>query len=178
LVLPGLVLSVALALYQLSAKPSQAAIPAAEFADSCDLRHFEQRQGWPAGAVVLTPPLIGAHFLALAEGPKVVTIPNHPSAQGIERSYRFLDPSTADPRALLDASKATHVALCGWRGPPSPHLETAYPFAAALMEGHPPSWLRECPTDASSPLRLYSYRNADGSDAPCPVSTASAQALP
>lgn len=178
LILPGLVLSAAMALYQLSARPSQAAIPAGEFADSCDLRHIEPRQGWPAGAVVLTPPLIGAHFLALAEGPKVVTIPNHPSAQGIERSYRFLDPSTADPRTFLDASKATHVALCGWRGPPSLELENTYPFAAALMEGHPPSWLKECPTDASSPLRLYRYRNADGSEATCPVSTVSAQALP
>jgi hypothetical protein len=43
------------------------------------------------------------------------------------------------------------------------------------MEGRPPIWLRECPTDASSPLRIYSYRNADGSDAGCPVSTAQAQ---
>ncbi|MFD2056152.1 hypothetical protein ACFSQT_24710 [Mesorhizobium calcicola] len=178
LILPGLVLSVAIALYQLSARPAPDAIPAAEFADSCDLRHFEAQSGWPAGAIVLTPPLIGAHFLALAEGPKVVTVPNHPSAWGIERSYRFLDPSTADPRAFLDASRATHVALCARRGPPSPYLETAYPFAAALMEGHPPSWLKACTTDVSSPLRLYSYRNADGSDATCPASAASAQARP
>lgn len=178
LVLPGLVLSAAIALYQLSVRPAPDAIPATEFADSCDLTHFEPQPVWPAAAIVLTPPLIGAHFLALAEGPKVVTVPNHPSAHGIERSYRFLDPSTADPRSFLDASRATHVALCAHRGPPSPYLEAAYPFAAALMEGHPPSWLRECPTDASSPLRLYSYRNADGSDAACPVSTASAQARP
>jgi hypothetical protein len=178
LIVPGLVLSVAMALYQLSARTSPAAIPAAEFADSCDLSHFELRWGWPAGAIVLTPPLIGAHFLALAEGPRVVTVPNHPSALGLGRSYRFLDPSTVDPRMFLDASKATHVALCAWRSSPSQNLETAYPFAATLMEGHPPSWLRECPTDASSPLRLYSYRNADASDATCPASTAFAQALP
>jgi hypothetical protein len=101
-----------------------------------------------------------------------VTIGNHRSAQGIERSYRFLDPATADPRAYLDASKATHVALCAWRDPPLPKLEALYPFAAVLMEGRPPPWLRECPTDASSPLRIYAYRNADGSDAGCPVSTA------
>ncbi|MBZ9858012.1 DUF998 domain-containing protein [Mesorhizobium sp. CA13] len=178
LILPGLVLSGTMALYHLSVRPSQSSIPAAEFADSCDLGHFEPQQDWPAGAVVLSPPLIGSYFVALAKGPKVVTIPNHRSAVGIERSYRFLDPSTVDPRAFLDASKATHVALCAWREPPSPYLEAAYPFAAALMEGHPPAWLRECPTDASSPLRFYSYRNADGSDAACPVSTASAQARP
>ncbi len=178
LIAPGLVLSGAMALYHLSVRPSQAAVPAAEFADGCYFSHFEPQRGWPAGAVVLSPPLIGSHFVALAEGPKVVTIPNHPSAKGIERSYRFLDPSTADPRAILDASKATHVAICAWRGPPSPQLETAYPFAAALMEGHPPAWLRECTTDASSPLRIYSYRNPDGSDAGCPASTLSVQALP
>jgi len=178
LILPGLVLSGAMALYHLSIKPAQAAVPAAELADGCYSSPFEPEQGWPSGAVVLSPPLIGSRFVALAEGPKVVTIPNHPSAKGIERSYRFLDPASADPRAILDASKATHVAICAWRGPPLPGLETAYPFAAALMEGHPPAWLRECPTKASSPLRIYSYRNADGSDAVCPASTLAAQARP
>jgi len=177
LILPGIVLS-AIALYHLSLRPSQAATPAGELADLCDLNHFQPRQSWPANAVVLAPPLIGAYFVALADGPKVVTVPNHRSAQGIERSYRFLDPSTADPRVLLDASKATHVALCAYRGPPLPGLETGYPFAAALMEGRPPTWLKECPTDASSPLRIYSYRNADGSDAACPASTLAAQARP
>lgn len=178
LILPGLVLSGAMALYHLSVRPSQASVPAAEFADSCYFSHFEPQQSWPASAVVLSPPLIGSHFVALAQGPRVVTVPNHPSAQGIERSYRFLDPSTADPRTILDQSKATHVVICAWRGPPSPDLETAYPFAAALMEGHPPPWLKECPTDVSSPLRIYSYRNTDGSDPGCPASTPSAQARP
>ena len=178
LILPGLVLSGAMALYHLSVKPAQAAVPAAELADGCYYSPFEPEQGWPSGAVVLSPPLIGSRFVALAEGPKVVTIPNHPSAKGIERSYRFLDPATADPRAILDASKATHVAICAWRGPPLPGLEAAYPFAAGLIEGRPPAWLRECPTKASSPLRIYSYRNADGSDAACPTSTLAAQARP
>lgn len=178
LILPGLVLSVAMVLYNLSAKPSEAAVPAAELADNCYSSPFEPELGWPSGAVVLSPPLIGSRFVALAEGPKVVTIPNHPSAKGIERSYRFLDPATADPRAILDASKATHVAICAWRGPPLPALEAAYPFAAGLIEGHPPAWLRECPTKASSPLRIYAYRNADGSDAVCPASTLAVQARP
>ncbi|WP_224690595.1 hypothetical protein [Mesorhizobium sp. BH1-1-4] len=178
LILPGLVLSGAMLLYHLSVKPSEAVVPAAEFADSCFSSRFEPKQNWPSGAVVLSPPLIGARFVALAEGPKVVTIPNHPSAKGIERSYRFLDPATADPRAILDASKATHVAICAWRGPPLPGLEAAYPFTAGLIEGRPPTWLRECPTDASSSLRIYSYRNADGSDAACPTSTPAAQARP
>ncbi|MGX8010597.1 hypothetical protein ACVDG8_017355 [Mesorhizobium sp. ORM8.1] len=172
LILPGLALSSAMALYHLSVRPSQGAIPAGELAESCDLRHLKLEQSWPAGAVILAPPQVGEHFVALASGPKVVTIGNHRSAQGIERSYRFLDPATADPRAYLDASKATHVAVCAWRDPPLPKLDAAYPFAAALMEGKPPPWLRECPTDASSPLRIYAYRNADGSDAGCPVSTA------
>ncbi|PBB66204.1 hypothetical protein CK228_24045 [Mesorhizobium sp. WSM4312] len=178
LILPGLVLSGAMVLYHLSVKPAHAAVPAAELADGCYSSPFEPEQGWPSGAIVLSPPLIGSRFVALAEGPKVVTIPNHPSAKGIERSYRFLDPATADPRAILDASKATHVAICAWRGPPLPGLEAAYPLAAALIEGRPPAWLRECPTKASSPLRIYSYRNADGSDAVCPTSTLAAQARP
>ncbi|PBC22693.1 MULTISPECIES: hypothetical protein [unclassified Mesorhizobium] len=178
LILPGLVLSGAMVLYHLSVKPAHAAVPAAELADGCYSSPFEPEQGWPSGAIVLSPPLIGSRFVALAEGPKVVTIPNHPSAKGIERSYRFLDPATADPRAILDASKATHVAICAWRGPPLPGLEAAYPFAAGLIEGRPPAWLRECPTKASSPLRIYSYRNADGSDAACPTSTLAAQARP
>lgn len=177
LILPGLVMS-AIALYHLSLRPSQAATPAGELAEICDLNHFQPQQGWPANAVVLTPPLVGARFVALAEGPKVVTIPNHRSAKGVERSYRFLDPATADPRAVLDASKATHVALCAYRGQPLPGVDTGYPFAAALMEGRPPAWLKECPTDASSPLRIYSYRNADGSDAACPASTLAGQARP
>ncbi|PBB26988.1 MULTISPECIES: hypothetical protein [unclassified Mesorhizobium] len=178
LILPGLVLSGAMVLYHLSVKPAHAAVPAAELADGCYSSPFEPEQGWPSGAIVLSPPLIGSRFVALAEGPKVVTIPNHPSAKGIERSYRFLDPATADPRAILDASKATHVAICAGRGPPLPGLEAAYPFAAGLIEGRPPAWLRECPTKASSPLRIYSYRNADGSDAACPTSTLAAQARP
>ncbi|ESY83620.1 hypothetical protein X740_01045 [Mesorhizobium sp. LNHC221B00] len=178
LILPGLVLSVAMALYNLSVKPSEAAVPAGELADNCYSSPFEPEQGWPAGAIVLSPPLVGSRFVALAEGPKVVTIANHPSAKGIERSYRFLDPATADPRAILDATKATHVAICAWRGPPLPALEAAYPFAAGLIEGRPPAWLRECPTAASSPLRIYSYRNADGSDAVCPASTLAVQARP
>lgn len=178
LILPGLVLSIAMVLYHLSVKPSEAAVPAAEVADSCYSSPFDPEQGWPSGAIVLSPPLIGSRFVALAEGPKVVTIANHPSAKGIERSYRFLDPATADPRAILDASKATHVAICAWRGPPLPGLEAAYPFAAGLIEGHPPAWLRECPTKASSPLRIYSYSNADGSDAMCPASTLAVQARP
>ena len=177
LIIPGLVLSAAMTLYHLSVRTPEAVVAATELADSCDLSHLEQ-QAWPAGSVVLAPPVIGAHLLALAEGPKVVAVPNHPSALGIERSYRFLDPSTAEPRAFLDASRATHVALCAWRDPPSPALHNAFPFAAALMEGHPPLWLRECPTDAASPLRLYSYHNADGSDAACPVAAMSAQARP
>ncbi|TGS86114.1 hypothetical protein EN817_18295 [Mesorhizobium sp. M3A.F.Ca.ET.174.01.1.1] len=178
LILPGLILSAAIALYHLSVRTSQAAIPAGEVADSCDLSRLEPQPGWPAGAIVLSPPLIGGHLVALATGPRVVTIPNHPSAKGIERSYRFLDPSTADPRMYLDASRATHIAVCAWRGPPLPKLETNYPFAAALIEGKPPAWLRECPTDPSSPLRIYSYRNPDGSQAACPASAVSDQALP
>jgi len=175
LILPGLALSMAMALYHLSVRPSQGAVPAAELAEGCDLSDYWPTQSWPPGAVILGPPQVGERFVILASGPKVVTIGNHRSAQGIERSYRFLDPATADPRVYLDASKATHVALCAWRDPPLPKLGARYPFAAALMEGRPPPWLRECPTDASSPLRIYAYRNADGSDAGCPVSPSPAR---
>ena len=112
LILPGLALAALLAIYHLSVPLSQTAVPAAELADSCDLNHVELPQGWPSGAVILSPPLVGSHFVALAADWKVVAIPNHASAQGIERSYRFLDPATANPRTHLDASRATHVVLC------------------------------------------------------------------
>ncbi|UDL92615.1 hypothetical protein LGH82_16115 [Mesorhizobium sp. PAMC28654] len=178
LILPGLAMSAAMVIYSLSARPIQAAITAAYLASSCDLGRVTLQDGWPAEAVVLSPPTIGAYLLALADGPKVVAVPNHRAAIGIERTYRFLDPLTADPRAILGQSKATHVAVCAWRGAPAPQLEKTYPFAAMLMEGRPPSWLAECPTDTSSPLRIYRYRNAHGTDPACPASKVLAQARP
>ena len=53
----------------------------------------------------------------------------------MERAYRFLDPATADPRAPLDRSLATHVAICALRGEPPAEIATRYPFATLLMDG-------------------------------------------
>ena len=38
----------------------------------------------------------------------------------------------------------------------------------ALMEGKPPAWLQECPTDLSGPLRIYRYPSAGPLGAACP----------
>ena len=168
LVIPGVGLAAALVAFHLAGRPQQADIPAAMLAGACDLRGPDADYSWPAGASVLSPPSVGAYLLALPSHPIVVAIPNHPAAAGIERAYRFLDPATSDPRAVLDASKATHVVVCAWRGGPVKVLKDRYPFAADMMEGRPPSWLTECPLPAASPLRVYRYHNADGSEAACP----------
>jgi hypothetical protein len=89
--------------------------------------------------------------------------------QGVEQAYRFLDPATADPRAVLNAARATHVAVCAWRAEPLPELAARYPFAATLIEGRLPSWLVECAGSEASPLRIYRYRNVGQPELACPA---------
>lgn len=175
LLAPGLALAASLALFHLLRTVPADAMPAAEFADGCVLSALTATSGWPQDARVLAPPNIGLSLLSLPGAPTVVAIPHHPSWRGIERSYRFLDPATGDPRTVLRESRATHVALCAWRGAPLPGLAERYPFAAALMEGRPPDWLTECATDAASPIRVYAVRPESGSAPACPATEASLQ---
>jgi hypothetical protein len=168
LIVPGMALAAAVALFHLIAGPTEPRLVAAQIADGCDLSAVGVF-GWPEGARILSPPLIGIHLLSLQPGQAVVAIPFHAAAQGVERAYRFLDPATADPRAVLDAAQATHVAICAWRAEPLPELSARYPFAASLIEGRPPSWLAECPADEVSPLRIYRYLNAGQTELACPV---------
>ena len=167
---PGVVLACGLALFHLARTVPADQIPAAEFADSCDLSSLEAMSGWSAEARVLSPPDIGLSLLSLPDAPTVVAIPHHPAWRGIERAYRFLDPLSGDPQAILRESQATHVAVCAWRRVPLPGLAQRYPLAAALMEGRPPAWLTECPTDATSPIRVYAVRREDGTAPACPAS--------
>ncbi|MBN9066514.1 MAG: hypothetical protein J0H60_08580 [Rhizobiales bacterium] len=139
----------------------------ADFAGSCDMSRAA-RLTWPAAARIFSPPDIAIRLLAQRPGASVVTIPHHPAWHGIERVYRFLDPRTPEPRQYLDQTKATHVAICAWRGPAIPGMEKAYPLTAQLVEGHPPGWLVECPLPASSPLRVYRYPAAGGAAGSCP----------
>jgi hypothetical protein len=99
----------------------------------------------------------------------IVATPHHPSWRGVERVYRFLDPRTQNPREYLDQSKATHVAVCAWRGAPLLAEEKSYPLTAALLEGHPPQWLIECPLSVSSQIRVYRYPAAGGVANACPT---------
>ena len=122
-------------------------------AEFCDLDTIEAYR-WPAGAQVLAPPRIGVRILS-QPGAAVVSIPFHRAAKGIERSYRFFDPATADPRLYAGDAKATHVAVCAWHGKPLAELGRQLPFATALMEGRPPDWLSECRLPADAVLRVY-----------------------
>lgn len=167
LALPGLCLSAGLVLFFLVAKP--AVVPPSVFG----LTSFcgpasTVGPAWPAGAVVLSPPLLGAGLVSRPVHPDVVAIPNHHAARGMERADRFLDPRTGDARQALDESGATHVVLCA--APPglNPALRERFAFAVALMEGRPPAWLTECPRAAASPLRVFAYRRPDGLPAACP----------
>jgi hypothetical protein len=167
LIVPGLALAAAMALFHLVANLAEPRLVAAQIADGCDpfsVSAFD----WPDGTRILSPPLIGIQLLSPQPGQAVVAIPFHAAARGVERAYRFLDPATADPRGVLDAARATHVAVCAWRAEPLPELAVRYPFAASLMEGRPPSWLEECPAGDASPLRIYRYRNAGQRELACP----------
>ena len=114
--------------------------------------------------IVLAPPVLGVRLLAAEQHPAVVATPHHPAARGIERVARFLDPGKDDPRVFLDQSRANMVAVCAWQASFPQPIEARYPFAASLMKGVPPPWLRKCPADAGSGLQLYGY-----GDAPCPT---------
>lgn len=168
---PGLVLACGLALFHLLRTVPADQIPAAEFAARCDLSTLDAMSNWPADARVLAPPDIGLSLLSLSNAPAVVAVPHHPAWRGIERAYRFLDPATAEPRAILRETHATHVAVCAWRGAPLPGLAQRYPLAASLMEGRPPGWLTECATDVSSPIRVYAVSPEGGAAPACPVAS-------
>lgn len=167
LLVPGLLLALSLGLFHLLVRPAQALPPAADVAGSCNLWELGNEYSWPNGARILAPPSVASHILAAMADARVVAVPNHPSARGIERAYRFFDPKTSDPRAYLDAAGATHVVVCAQGGAPHPTMKAAYPLATALMHGHPPTWLMSCPTGEASPLRVYRYPAAGESTA-CP----------
>jgi hypothetical protein len=170
---PGLVLATAIIAYSLMTHGARPAAPSsgAAFAGECD-PSGSAPINWPQGASLLAPPDLGLRILA-AETTRgrmtIVATPHHPSWRGVERVYRFLDPRTPSPRDYLDQSKATHVAICAWRGHPLAKLEKSKPLTAALIEGHPPAWLVECPLPANSTIRVYRYPSAGGAADACPT---------
>lgn len=157
LIAPGIVLSVVLVLAATIIPARTPRMPGADLADICGLDNTRDVYQWPAGSVLLAPPLLAARLLAQAPDIRVVAITNHPAALGAGRVYRFFDPASADPRAMLDQSRATHVVVCDWQGTPSPVADKAYPLTSALMTGRAPSWLSACPFSAASGLRVYGY---------------------
>jgi hypothetical protein len=167
LIAPGAAVSVAVVALCTALGERPAVEPAAGFAGSCDLGAVGN-YAWPEHASVMAPPVVGIALLPGMSGASVVAVPFHTGAAGVERAYRFLDPATADPRTALDESRATHVAICAWRAEPSAELEARYPFAATLLEGKPPVWLTECPTDASAPIRIYRYPSGGIAGQTCP----------
>ncbi|HEY5819540.1 MAG TPA: hypothetical protein VIU14_14305 [Mesorhizobium sp.] len=124
---------------------------------------------WPEGARVLAPPALGISMLR-PHGPALVSIPFHRASAGLERTYRFFDPSTADPRGELDRAKATHVVVCAYNGVPNADYVRDYPLAMDLVVNRPPSWLRPCAIGSPSRVRVYAFDRADGARMECPMS--------
>jgi len=175
---PGLLLVAAtIGSYFVRHVPKDLPPSGANFAGDCDPDQGA-RLVWPQGASILSPPNLGIQILAAEpEGrATIVATSHHPAWRGIERAFRFLDPRTPEPRIYLDQSKATHVAICAWRGPSSAILEKSFPLTAALMEGHPPAWLSECPLLPASPIRVYRYPAAGGAGSACPAAEDTAPA--
>lgn len=163
-IIPGLVLACALALFHFTAKTAPLPTTALDLAGSCDPSPSIDRYGWPEGAIVLSAPIIGVELLAQAKGPSVLATPHHPAAKGVERVHRFFDPGTSDPRAVLDETNATLVAVC--KATAGSDATSRYALASALMEGQPPTWLTQCPSYEDMPLRFY--RSTESPDAICP----------
>jgi hypothetical protein len=175
---PGLVLVAGIISFHLMTHSAGAVAPAsgAAFAGDCRLSGSESIV-WPQGASIFAPPDLDIRILADETSRDRITIvatPHHPAWRGIERIYRFLDPRTPDPRQYLDQSKATHVVICAWHGRPLAKLEKSNPLTAALLEGHPPAWLVECPLPANSQIRVYRYPSAGGAAGACPTASPAA----
>ena len=169
MVAPGLLLAAGLVAFQLVTPAPARILTAGSYAGSCDLDAVGN-YAWPQGARVMAPPLVGITLLpGMQPGTAVVAIPFHTGSAGLERAYRLLDPATADPRAVFDASLATHVAICAWRDEPPAEIGTRYPFAALLMEGKAPGWLTECPTDENTSIRVYRYSAGGAARQTCPA---------
>lgn len=169
LIAPGIFLSIILVLAETIVPARTLSTPGAELADICGLDSVREAYQWPTGSVLLAPPILASRLLARTPDIRVVAITNHPAALGQGRVYRFFDPATADPRVMLDQSRATHVVVCDWQEAPSPAADKAYPLTSALMTGRAPSWLSACPFDAASGLRVYSYPASGGGQTACPV---------
>lgn len=164
---PGLaVAGLVIALTAALPRPEETPAPA-QFAGSCDIDGYSAV--WPGSARIMAPPDLAIRLLPDLGSAAVIAVPYHTGLAGLERAYRFLDPATPDPRALLEESKASHVAICAWPGEPPPGLRARFPLAAGLMEGRAPSWLTPCPTAPASPVRVYRYIAAGPPGAACPT---------
>jgi hypothetical protein len=166
---PGLIVSAGLIVFHLAAQVPDRILAAATFAGSCDLNRVGH-YSWPQGSRVMAPPLVDIMLLPdMQPGTAVIAVPYHTGGVGVERAYRFLDPATADPRLPLDASLATHVAICALPGKAPVEVATGYPFATLLMEGRAPNWLTECPTGEQASIRIYRYAAGGAAGETCPA---------
>lgn len=162
---PGVTLALGLLGYHLAAGAKEITLAGVEVAETCILDNLEPYR-WPAGARVLAPPLIGIRLISEPSA-TVTAIPFHTGSQGIERALRFFDPATADPKAVMGETEATHVAVCARRSAaPATRLATRFPLAAGLINGNPPAWLAECPLPANATLRVYWLASAPADACP------------
>jgi hypothetical protein len=168
LVAPGLLIAAGVVALHLGVAAPARIPSAATFAGSCDYDRTAHYL-WPQGARVMAMPGTDVMLLPDMEpGTAVVAMSFHTGVAGLERAYRFLDPATADPRAPLDESLATHVAICALRGEPPAEIATRYPFATLLMTGKAPGWLTECATGEETSIRIYRYAAGGVAGETCP----------
>jgi hypothetical protein len=124
-------------------------------------------RAWPAGARILAPPSLAVRMLR-TNGPEVVAVPFHRAAEGLERTFRFFDPATRDPRVAFDQTGATHVVVCALGADVPASLRGAYPFTLDLMLGKGPEWLTPCPVGPGDKLRVYRLTSSQTTSCPNP----------
>ncbi len=162
-IVPGLMLTAILVAANFVSAAAERLEPAV-LGQACALKDIETYQ-WAVGSRVLSPPGIGIRLVS-QPGATVVAIPFHRAVEGIERAYRFFDPQTASPQAIVGEAKATHVAVCARSGPPIERFQQQMPFLVGLMQGNSPEWLTPCPQPQDARLRIYKVADAQQA---CPV---------
>lgn len=167
---PGLLVAAGVVAFHLVMAPPVRDPSAATFAGSCNYDRAAHYL-WPQDARVMATPGLDIMLLPdMQHGAAEVAMSFHTGVAGLERVYRFLDPATPDPRAPLNASHATHIAICALHGEAPAEIAMDYPFATLLMEGRAPSWLTECPMDQQASIRIYRYAAGGAAGETCPAS--------
>lgn len=162
LAVPGIVLIVALMALPSVIDGPQSKVSGVMLAEDCAGDPLPKLL-WPPDNRILAPPGLGIGLLGPATNANVIAVPFHTAAAGIERAYRFFDPATASPQAVLADARATHVTVCAATPELAERFAQSLPLAAALASSSPPAWLKAC--GRFGPLHVYSV----SADIGCPL---------